>query len=111
MLNILGSKRAILAVAAVFVASGLTTLPAAAQSYGDWSTSIGVNNLNNTTVSRVSRNDNARNRATTPYRKTVRSRSTATAASCGDMASLQSRVGSLSREDYMRYRSCRGLAN
>ncbi|MGR4866142.1 hypothetical protein [Caulobacter sp. LARHSG274] len=111
MLNILGSKRAILAVAAVFVAGGLTTLPAAAQSYGDWSTSIGVNNLNNTTVSRVSRNDNARNRATTPYRNTVRSRSTATTASCGDMASLQSRIGSLSREDYMRYRSCRGLAN
>lgn len=111
MLNILGSKRVTLAIAAALVAGGLSEVPAAAQSYGDWSTSIGINNLNNKTVRRVSRNYNARNQATPPYRNTMRSPSTVTASDCSDMASLQSRVGSLSRDDYMRYRACRGLAN
>ena len=30
---------------------------------------------------------------------------------CSDVAALRRRVGSLSRDDYMRYRRCQGLSN
>ncbi|AHE54836.1 hypothetical protein [Sphingomonas sanxanigenens] len=30
---------------------------------------------------------------------------------CSDVAALRQRVGSLSRDDYMRYRRCQGLPN
>jgi hypothetical protein len=95
---------------ATATAVGLTAVPALAQdgplptqSYSDWTTSVGINTLNNQTVRRVAA-DNARSKVAPQARSHARSRADAQIADC------RSRVGTpTTREEYERYKACLGM--